>query len=539
MEQGQLITARRCGHGRDAALTDVGQTGPVDARTSLAGRYRILDRLGVGGMSVVWRAHDAVLDRVVAVKVLAPGQLVDAAARARVQTEARAAAALSHPNVAAVHDYGQTPGPSGEPVPYVVMELVDGPSLTDVLADGPLDPAEAMRICADVARGLAAAHARGLVHRDVKPGNVIVTADGAKLVDFGIAAAIGAPDEADDDGVMLGTPAYLAPERLEDGVVVPGSDVYALGLLMYRLLAGTTPWSAQTTTQMLKAHAYLPPRPLPATGGVPAEVADLCQRCLAKNPADRPSAAEVAAMLTSAGRAVQPAPAATAGTAGGAARGFRVDEPKPDGAGSAGGQTSPDPAGHRRRRLTILAAVVAVLVAGLFLLSPWLLGWRPGQRDADDHPPAVGGVPVLEAPSFPNADTDTRSGGPANGAPPVGPGGTPAGTGAGGAVGTPGGPPAGATTGPSAGGATPPGAPGATATPNPTRRSVDTAGGSAVVECTGTLAHLIDWTPAEGYQTQAVQPGPNPSVQVTFRAGKNHVSIHAECANGVPDITVR
>jgi eukaryotic-like serine/threonine-protein kinase len=111
----------------------------MDARTSFAGRYRILDRLGEGGMSVVWRAHDPVLDRVVAIKMLAPGQLVDAAARARVQTEARAAAALSHPNVAAVHDYGETPDPSGEPVPYVVMELVDGVPLTDVLADGPVD----------------------------------------------------------------------------------------------------------------------------------------------------------------------------------------------------------------------------------------------------------------------------------------------------------------------------------------------------------------------------------------------------------------
>src|SRR6185369_6478799 len=105
---------------------------------------------------------------------------VDAAARARVRAEARAAAALSHPNIAAVHDYGEAPGPDGQVVPFVVMELVDGVSLTDVLADGPVAPADAIRICADVAAGLAAAHARGLVHRDVKPGNVIVSAGGAK-----------------------------------------------------------------------------------------------------------------------------------------------------------------------------------------------------------------------------------------------------------------------------------------------------------------------------------------------------------------------
>src|SRR6185436_4683288 len=114
---------------------------------------------------------------------------------------------------------------------------------------------------------------------------------------------IGSPDEADEDGVMLGTPAYLAPERLEDGVVVPGSDVYALGLLLYRMLAGTTPWSAYTTTGVLQAHAYLPPRPLVAGEMVPGVVAELCERCLVKDPAGRPSAAEVATVLSTAAAA--------------------------------------------------------------------------------------------------------------------------------------------------------------------------------------------------------------------------------------------
>jgi eukaryotic-like serine/threonine-protein kinase len=159
----------------------------VEAMTMFAGRYRILDRLGDGGMSVVWRAHDDVLDRDVAIKVLDPGQMVNGTVTAQIRAEARAAAAVCHPTVATVHDYGESADAFGQPVPYVVMELVNGPTLAEVLGDGPVAPGEAMRICADVAAGLAAVHAHGLVHRDVKPANVIVTSDGAKLVDFGIA----------------------------------------------------------------------------------------------------------------------------------------------------------------------------------------------------------------------------------------------------------------------------------------------------------------------------------------------------------------
>jgi serine/threonine-protein kinase len=532
----------------------------VHAVTCLAGRYRLAGRLGEGGMAVVWRAHDDVLERVVAIKVLGPGQALDAAARARVQSEARAAAALSHPNVAAVHDYGEAPGPSGEPVPYVVMELVDGVSLTDLLADGPVDPADAMRICADVAAGLAAAHARGLVHRDVKPGNVIVAPGGAKLVDFGIAAAIGSPDEADDDGVMLGTPAYLAPERLADGVVVPGSDVYALGLLLYRMLAGTTPWPVHTTTQMLKAHAYLPPHPLPAVDGVPAEVADLCRRCLAKDPVDRPSAMTVAAVLSGAARtgpaarpsapdtparsAATPGPGHRAGTAdgpvsaGGAAKGVRGDEPKAGTAGTTGAAGTTDR--RRRRRLVVLAAVVAVLVAGLFLALPRLVGSPSGSRASANPQPGPGGIAVPGVPSFPApvGGSGAVPRGPGSGGSVAGPGGAPDVSGTGAGVGTPGGPPAATATEPD-GGTTPPAVPASTPPPNPARRTVDTTGGSAEVECAGTLARLISWTPAAGYETQAVQPGSNPTVQVKFRSGNNLVSIMAKCVNGVPDITVR
>jgi DNA-binding CsgD family transcriptional regulator len=265
----------------------------------LANRYRLLDRLGEGGMSVVWRAVDEVLDRHVAVKVLGPRFAGDAMSRARVLYEARAAGRLNHPYVTAVYDYGESVHASGDRVPFVVMEIVPGGSLAQRVAQGPLPVPQALRICAQVASALAAAHARGLVHRDIKPGNVMLAPGAAKLVDFGLAAVAG--DRADHgDGPFLGTPAYLAPERLCGDTVVPGSDVYALGLLLYQLLTGRLPWHSDTTTQMLRAHVYLDPAPLPRLTAVPSSIATLVHRCLAKDPDDRPTSDEVAAALASA-----------------------------------------------------------------------------------------------------------------------------------------------------------------------------------------------------------------------------------------------
>lgn len=261
---------------------DVGQT--------IAGRYQLLDRLGAGGMSVVWRASDAVLGREVAVKVLSAEVSADPALLNQLYAEARAAAGLRHANVVSVYDYGEAAG-----LPYVVMELVEGRPVNALLSAGPLPWPVAILIAAQVAAALAAAHSRGIVHRDVKPANVMVTANGVKLVDFGISAAAG--DHDGDPGLLLGTPAYLAPERLAGGLVRPATDVYALGLLLYMMLAGRLPWQASTTTEMLRAHWYQEPAPLPPVPGLPAEVAALCHRCLAKAPEDRPSAEAVAQAL--------------------------------------------------------------------------------------------------------------------------------------------------------------------------------------------------------------------------------------------------
>ncbi|MDI6103974.1 protein kinase [Actinoplanes sp. NEAU-A12] len=260
----------------------------------IGGRYRLRERLGHGGMSVVWRADDDVLGREVAVKVLSERLAADPAVLRQILAEARAAAGLRHSMVVEVYDYGET-SYRGRVLPYVVMELVDGRTMAELLSGNRIPWRLAVLICAQVAAALAAAHARGVVHRDVKPGNVMVTSSGVKLVDFGISAAAGEQDGA--DGQLLGTPAYLAPERIDGGPVRPETDVYAVGLLLYLSLAGRMPWQASTTTQMLKAHYYLEPAPMPAVPGLPSEVARLVPRCLAKNPDDRPDAAEIAEVL--------------------------------------------------------------------------------------------------------------------------------------------------------------------------------------------------------------------------------------------------
>ncbi|MEK8109096.1 serine/threonine-protein kinase [Micromonospora sp. M12] len=201
---------------------------------------------------------------------------------------------MSHPHVTSVYDYGES-SLDGVEVPFVVMELLGGHTLEQRLEAGPLPPRASLRVCAEVASALTAAHAQGLVHRDIKPGNVMLTPTGAKVFDFGIAAAAG-ESEIDFEGRLLGTPTYLAPERLQAGEVLPASDVYALGLLLHRVLTGRLPWPAEAQTGMLRAHA----RGAGAAAlidGVPPEVHRLYRWCLARDPADRPPASAVARIL--------------------------------------------------------------------------------------------------------------------------------------------------------------------------------------------------------------------------------------------------
>ena len=198
----------------------------------LAGRYRMDSLIAFGGMGEVWRAMDLVLDRPVAVKILQPEYAQHPETLDRFRAEARHAAGLSHPAIAQVYDFGE--GQDGQP-PFLVLELVDGSPLTSLLASGPLDPARTLDVVAQVAAGLAVAHAAGVVHRDIKPGNLLVDASGdVKITDFGIAHAAGSAPLT-RTGMVMGTPAYLAPERVGGAAAGPASDLYSLGMVAYQL----------------------------------------------------------------------------------------------------------------------------------------------------------------------------------------------------------------------------------------------------------------------------------------------------------------
>ncbi|MEU7620633.1 serine/threonine-protein kinase, partial [Micromonospora rifamycinica] len=268
----------------------------LNAGRLLARRYRLLDRIGAGGMSVIWRARDEVLDRVVAVKVLAPSLAADARFRDMVREEARSAAQLVHPHVTAVHDYGEALAPDGEITSFVVMELLTGEELEHRLSEGPLPWPEAVEVGAQVAEALAAAHRLGIVHRDITPANVMMTRVGAKVLDFGIATQVGTPDD-DEDGGTFGTPAYVAPERLDGAPAQPSTDVYSLGVLLYETLTGQPPYPAETWEQLAAAITDETPPSLDGVPGLPPVVVDVCLRCLARDPHDRPTAHQVATAL--------------------------------------------------------------------------------------------------------------------------------------------------------------------------------------------------------------------------------------------------
>ncbi|WP_327029640.1 protein kinase [Micromonospora sp. NBC_01740] len=357
--------------------------GPIrDGAQLLGERYRLIEQLGAGGMSVVWRGYDEVLGRQVAVKVLASRLAADRAFRHRIRIEAQAAARLCHPNITNVYDYGESEQ-VGLTVPYVVMELVDGESLTGRLRRGSLPWREAVTIGAEVTSALATAHARGVVHRDVTPGNVMLTATGVKVVDFGISALVGEKEKG-PDGALLGTPAYLAPERLDNGQVSPATDVYAVGLLLYRMLTGRLPWQASTTTQMLRAHMYNEPEPMPPVPGLPDEVRELVSRCLAKRPGDRPATAEVARTLAEAAGMIAPVPVSPASGP--------VDEDALAAAGttilpwSAATDALPFSRTRNRRAATRRRRIEAgVAAAGLVAVTAALWG-------VTSHSPASGGI---------------------------------------------------------------------------------------------------------------------------------------------------
>jgi eukaryotic-like serine/threonine-protein kinase len=236
-------------------------------------------------MGEVWRGTDLAIDRRVAIKVLRPEHEDDEEGVVRFRAEAHHAGSLSHPNIAQVFDYGE---PAGAEPGYLVMELVDGLSLTRILDDGPLAPEDVMDVVAQTARGLAAAHRTGLVHRDIKPGNLLLRSDGlVKITDFGIAHADGQTTFT-QPGMLIGTPAYLSPERVSGASATPAGDLYALGVVAHQCLTGHVPFAGEA---LAVALAHLD-RGLPALPpSVPPEVAALVTELTRKDPAARPPSA--------------------------------------------------------------------------------------------------------------------------------------------------------------------------------------------------------------------------------------------------------
>ena len=262
------------------------RNGPPDpAGTVLSDRYRLEEQVGSGGMGTVWKATDTLLSRPVAVKLLHPAQLAEPTARERFRTEGRITAGLSHPGIAQVYDYGEEEGRA-----FLIMELVVGNPLSQLLREhGHLTPDRTLDFVCQAAKALAAAHARGVVHRDIKPGNLLVTEDDQlKLTDFGIARG-DMSVTLTQTGMVMGTAQYISPEQASGRPATSTSDLYALGVVAYECLAGQPPFTGDSPVALALAHTREEPPELPAH--VPAEVDGLVSSLLQKAPDDRPSSA--------------------------------------------------------------------------------------------------------------------------------------------------------------------------------------------------------------------------------------------------------
>ncbi|THV25912.1 serine/threonine-protein kinase [Glycomyces paridis] len=383
----------------------------------IAGRYRLEQRLAAGGMGEVWRGTDTRLNRVVAVKLLHSGLSGNDRFRARFHQEAQAVAQLQSPGIVALYDYGEEHAPEGL-VSYLIMELVRGQALDNVLRQrGRLSPNETLKIMASAAEALDVAHQAHIIHRDIKPGNMLADTDGTvKIVDFGIAASR-ASAGLTETGTVMGTLAYASPEQLQGSQLTGATDVYSLGIVAYECLAGRPPFAGNEPTAAIAGHLTGQPAPLPPD--VPQPVAQIVMRCLAKDPRQRfSSAAELArvcraggmgggttAILASPPPGQSPQstrvlnPGAGAAMAAGSVAAHTTVQPQfqdeyaspATGQYRAGGDDRPLPPPREAEKpkrnptgpILVVIAGIAVLIVAIALLGPW-------GKDDDDKTEGAG-----------------------------------------------------------------------------------------------------------------------------------------------------
>lgn len=356
----------------------------------LGGRYEIHRRLARGGMAQVYLARDRSLDRPVAIKELVPEFATDPSFVERFRREAQAAANLAHPNIVGVYDWGTQDGTY-----FIVMEYVDGPSLSQVIRrDGALHPRRAAELAGEVAGALGFAHSRGVVHRDVKPGNVLLTGSGqSKVTDFGIARALSSPDEdLTQAGSVMGTATYFSPEQAQGLPVDPRSDLYSLGVVLYEMVTGRAPFTGDTPLAIAYKHVQdQPAAPSTIISDLPRGMDAIIMKLLSKRPDDRYASAEELRMdlrrflhgeTTNAERALAAAAGAVVGAAAGTAAATTTVQPAVTGYVA---EEPEEPEGHSRTGLFLGAMVVllALLAGGLF----W---WANGLKGDVEVPDLIG-----------------------------------------------------------------------------------------------------------------------------------------------------
>ncbi len=380
----------------------------------LAGRYRLTDRIAAGGMGEVWRGEDELLNRAVAVKLLPTGRAGDEAFLARFRAEARYAASLSHPGIARVYDYGESSEFGGA---YLIMELVNGEPLSAILARaGRLSADATLDIVSQAARALDAAHQAGIVHRDIKPGNLLVAAGGTtKITDFGIATAVRAAQATHltETGMVMGTAMYVSPEQATGAPVNDASDIYSLGVVAYECLAGHPPFTAREPLAIAFAHKHEPVPPLPPE--VPPPVSDLVYHMLAKTPPERPASVRAVA-----DRADMLRDALALGEGAGHATATRADLPAAATGAMPGAAATGSLTGRRRRPpgrrwRGVAAGATAGLCALAAAIGLYLSGHASGNASGNVGSTSHAAAELAERHAFPprqparDADADANA----------------------------------------------------------------------------------------------------------------------------------